>query len=145
MKRGYCGIAFWQPKEEKNIGTVFRNAHCFDADFVCIIGDRAGYNESSNTTRAERHIPVFKYADIEDFMAHVPVGCEVVSVEVDGEDIAEFRHPERAIYLFGGEDRTLPDIGGKRVRFDTLYCLNMATSSGIVLFDRQSKSNRKPA
>ena len=139
-KRGFVGIAFFEPKDKENVGTVFRNAHCFDADFICAINSRVSYKQSSNTTSAERHIPVFNFKDIEDFLKHIPLGCEVVSVEVDGEDIKDFKHPERVIYLFGGEDRTLPDIGTKRLSINTNYCLNMATTSAVILYDRQQKS-----
>lgn len=139
-KRGFVGIAFFEPKDKENVGTVFRNAHCFGADFICTINSRIAYKQSGNTTRAERHIPTFNYKDMDDFLSHIPLGCEVVSIEVDGEDIKEFKHPERVIYLFGGEDRTLPDIGTKRLSIDTNYCMNMATTSAIVLYDRQIKN-----
>lgn len=141
-KRGFVGIAFFEPKDKENVGTVFRNAHCFGADFICAINSRTSYKQSSNTTSAERHVPVFNYKDIDDFMAHIPLGCDVIAVEVDGEDIKDFKHPERVIYLFGGEDRTLPEIGVKRVSIDTDYCLNMATTSAVILYDRQTKETK---
>lgn len=139
-KRGFVGIAFFEPKDKENVGTVFRNAHCFNADFICAINARTEYKQSSNTTCAERHIPVFNYKDMEDFLAHIPLGCEVISIEIDGEEIKDFKHPEQVIYLFGGEDRTLPEVpNSKRLSVDTSFCLNMATTSAIVLYDRQIK------
>lgn len=139
-QRGYCGIAFWQPKDKENVGTVFRNAHAFGADFIAVIGARVEYRQASNTTRAEKHVPVFHYTDMDDFLAHIPLGCDLIPVEVDGEDIKNFVHPERAIYLFGGEDRTLPEVPcKKRLSIETDYCLNMATTSAIVLFSRSLK------
>lgn len=136
-KRGYCGLAFFEPKFEENIGTALRNCHAFNADFICLIGKRFS-KTPSDTTKAERHIPVFEYKDMKDFLTHIPVGCEVVSVETDGEDIKGFKHPERAVYIFGGEDRMLPKIkDSKRLSIKTNYCLNMATTSAVVLFSRQ--------
>ena len=141
-KRGFCGIAFYEPKDSKNVGMVFRNAHCFDVDFICTIGERVCYSEASNTTKAQRHIPVFKFKTLDDFYEHIPKNADVVSVEVDGDEMSSFKHPETAIYLFGGEDRTLPHvqpIPAHRVSIDTKFCLNMAVTSGIVLYDRQVK------
>ena len=137
-KRGYCGIAFFEPKFEENIGSAIRNCHCFSADFICIIGKR--YSKTpADTTDAKKHIPVYEYKDIDDFTSHIPIGCELISVEVDGEDIKNFKHPQRAIYIFGGEDRTLPAIKGtKRIKIDTKYCLNMAVTSAVILFSRNS-------
>jgi tRNA(Leu) C34 or U34 (ribose-2'-O)-methylase TrmL len=113
-------------------------------DFICAIGARTEYKQASNTTKAEKHIPVFNYKDINDFLSNIPLGCEIVSVEIDGEDISGFKHPERAIYLFGGEDRTLPQIAGRRIAINTNYCLNMATTSAIILYDRQIKNPINP-
>lgn len=134
--RGYYGIAFYEPKYEENIGTAVRSAHCFGADFIAVIGKRYS-RQPSDTMATERHIPIYEYDDMEDFLRHVPKGCEVIPVEVDGEDIREFEHPDRAIYLFGGEDRTLPPIpSSKRLRIETSHCLNMSTTASIVLFHR---------
>lgn len=137
-KRGYCGIAFYEPKFEENIGSAIRNCHCFSADFICVIGARYK-KQPTDTTDAKKHIPVYEYKNLKDFLAHIPIGCEVVSVEVDGEDIKTFKHPERAIYIFGGEDRTLPVIKiSRRISIDTKYCLNMAVTSAVILFSRNS-------
>jgi len=138
-KRGFYGIAFYEPKFTENIGTAIRNAHCFDADFICLIGKR--YKKTpSDTTKAQKHIPLYEYKDLKDFIEHTPKDCEIVSVEVDGNDIKNFVHPERAIYLIGGEDRTLPIIKSRRVTFPTRYCVNMAVASGLILYDRVIKS-----
>lgn len=135
-KRGYFGIAFFEPKFELNIGTAVRNAHCFGADFIAVIGKRYK-KQPSDTMATERHIPIYEYIDIEDFKSHLPLGCEIVVVECDGEDSKSFIHPRSAVYLLGGEDRNAPEIkGSKRVRFPTSHCVNMAVASGLILYDR---------
>lgn len=140
-ERGYFGIAFYEPKFEENIGTAIRNAHCFGADFISVIGKRYE-RQPSDTMATERHIPIYEYEDLEDFLAHIPLGCELVIVECDGEDSATFIHPQRAIYLLGGEDRNAPNIPSiKRVRFPTSHCVNMAVASGLILYDRKLKSS----
>ena len=139
MSRGYYGIAFYEPKFIENIGTAMRSALCFGADFIIIIGGR--YNRSAmDTTKTERHIPIFNFSTMKDFEKHIPENCDIVAVEVDGDiDLKDFKHPERAIYLFGGEDRTLPKIRAKRVKIDTKHCLNMAVTAVVVMYDRTKK------
>ena len=135
-KRGYWGIAFFEPKFEENIGTAIRSAHCFDADFLCLIGKRFS-KTPADTMRTDKHIPIYEYKDIKDFLAHIPIGCEIIVVECDGEDIKDFKHPERAIYLLGGEDRNAPQIPNtKRVSFPTSHCVNMAMASTLISYDR---------
>ena len=138
-KRGYCGIAFFEPKFEENIGSAIRNCHCFRADFIAVIGKRYT-KKPADTTDAGKHIPIYEYDNLADSIKHILIGCELVSVEVDGEDIKGFKHPERAIYIFGGEDRSLPEIKNtKRISIDTEFCLNMAVTSAVVLFSRNLK------
>lgn len=138
--RGYFGIAFYEPKFEENIGTAVRNAHCFGADFIAVIGKRYK-RQPSDTMATERHVPIYEYADLEDFLNHVPLGCEVIIVECDGESSADFKHPQRAVYLLGGEDRSVPQIPNtKRVKFPTFHCVNMAVASGLMLYDRIIKN-----
>ena len=137
--RGFFGVVFFEPKYEENLGTALRSAHCFGADFIGIIGARFRA-QASDTTRTERHVPIFEYKDMEDFLAHVPAGCGVVAVECDGElSLEKFDHPERVIYVLGGEDRSVPADIKKRIRFETSHCLNMAVAASIVLYDRNAK------
>jgi tRNA(Leu) C34 or U34 (ribose-2'-O)-methylase TrmL len=138
-KRGYFGIAFYEPKFEENIGTAVRNAHCFGADFIAVIGKRYK-KQPSDTMKTEKHVPIYEYSDLKDFIEHLPKGCEIVVVECDGESSIEFKHPQRAVYLMGGEDRSVPKtVNAKRVAFPTSHCVNMAVASGLILYDRVMK------
>lgn len=137
--RGYFGIAFYEPKFEENIGTAVRSANCFGADFIAVIGARYK-KQASDTMATERHIPIYQYKDVDDFLEHTPIDCEIVAVECDGvKDLETFKHPQRAIYVFGGEDRSLPKIFDNRIRFNTRYCVNMAVAASITLYDRHIK------
>jgi tRNA(Leu) C34 or U34 (ribose-2'-O)-methylase TrmL len=133
--RGYFGIVFYEPKFDENIGTAVRSAHCFGADFIGVIGKRYK-KQPSDTMATERHIPIYEWADTEDFLRHIPVGCDVVGVEMDGEDITQFHHPDRAIYVLGGEDRNAPAEIKKRLKISTSHCLNMAVAASVVMFHR---------
>lgn len=144
-KRGYWGIAFFEPKTVENIGTAIRSAHCFGSDFLAVIGKR--YKRTpADTMASERHIPIYEYTDLDDFKAHIPLGCDVFVVEMGGIDVRGVVHPERCIYLLGGEDRTVPEVKGwPRITFPTSHCINMAMAATLISYDRIAKSNERPA
>lgn len=139
MSRGYFGVAIWQPKTEANFGGVMRNAHAFGAAFVVLIGAR--YRRSAtDTSNAALHLPLYRYETLDEFVDNRPFACEIVRVEVDGaKSLPEFTHRERAVYLFGGEDKTLPKYIGERSLRVESGCLNLATCTGVVLYDRSAK------
>lgn len=140
MNRGYFGIAFFKPKTPGNFGAAIRSAHCFGASFVVLIGHRYR-REPEDTTHAGKHMPIFEYSTIDAFLDAAPRLGTLVRVEVDSSnDIRQYKHPERAIYLLGGEDLTLPSgLPGDAIRIETPLCLNMAVAASIVLYDRHAK------
>jgi tRNA G18 (ribose-2'-O)-methylase SpoU len=143
--RGYFGVGIYQPKHEVNIGTLFRSAHAFSADFLCTIGRR--YREqASDTTKVLRNMPVYNYLTIDDLYEHLPIGCEVVCVELtdDATPLTEFRHPHRCLYLLGAEDNGLPPKLTTKHKTVIIphatMCLNVATAGTIVMYDRLVKA-----
>lgn len=144
MNRGYCGIGVLNMKTEINYGTLFRSAFAFDADFIFLIGKRFK-KQGSDTTQSHRHLPLFEYSDFEDFYSHIPYDCRLISVEIceKAKPIRIFTHPERAVYLLGKEDGSLPqDVIDKSfgvIKIPTQYCLNVAVAGSIVLYDRFNK------
>ncbi len=87
-------------------------------------------------------MPVFTVADVLDY---VPFGTDVVAVDLlDGATpLPAFKHPHRALYVFGAEDATL----GKRITdraqhvvyIPTRNCMNLAACVNVVLYDRLLK------
>lgn len=143
MKRGYFGIGVYHPKTTENIGTLWRSAHNFGADFIFTIGKRYK-KQASDTTKAERHIPLYEYDTFDDFKKHLPRGCEMVFIEqAEGAlNIKNSTHPETAVYILGAEDYGVPEEimrGYRKLFIDTPYCLNVAVAGSIVLFDRNNK------
>ena len=143
MKRGYFAIGIYEPKTETNIGTLWRSARNLGADFIFTIGKRYK-KERSDTTKAERHIPLYSYSDWDDFVNHLPSGCEIVCIEqTDGaRKLSEITHPERAVYVLGAEDYGIPEDkmrGHQKVFIDTPMCLNVAVAGSIVMYDRSIK------
>jgi tRNA(Leu) C34 or U34 (ribose-2'-O)-methylase TrmL len=142
--RGYVGIGILNPKTEQNIGTLWRSAHAFGADFIFVVGARYR-RQASDTTKAENHIPLYEYESLEDMTEHLPKGCQVVPIEIGGRiDLAYAKHPERAVYLLGPEDGSIPpEFIAKHalsIEIGTALCLNVATAGSLVLYDRYAKT-----
>jgi tRNA (guanosine-2'-O-)-methyltransferase len=146
QKSGYVGIGVYHPKTTENIGTLWRSAHNFGADFIFTIGKRYKI-QASDTTKAEKHLPLFEYDDFEDFKKHIPKGGEVVFIEQceGARNLKEITHPKTAIYILGAEDYGVPEDvmkGFQKVFIDTKFCLNVAVAGSIVLYDRSIKTNK---
>lgn len=152
VRRGFCCIGLDNPKTNINVGSVLRAAGVFSADMVAISGHRYG-RAPTDTMKFYRHLPLLQVDDLHEV---IPFDCVPVAVELveRATPLTEYKHPERAFYVFGAEDATL----GERVLSwcrDVVYiptngCLNLAACVNVVLYDRQSKSNnsnegRKPA
>lgn len=142
MTRGFSSIGLVRPKDIHNVGGVMRAAHVYGASLVVIEGDRTPVSSSQDTTKAYRHVPTLRIADMFDGIPYdaVPVAVDLVE---DAEPLPSFCHPERAFYVFGPEDSTL----GKRhlsrcvrrVMIPTKFCMNLAATVNVVLYDRLAK------
>ncbi len=143
--RGYACIGLDNPKTPANIGSVLRAAHVYDAGLVVLSGKRF-QRVGTDTTRAWRHIPLIETADVFDAM---PYDCVPVAVDlVDGaHSLLNYVHPERAFYIFGAEDQTLGkrilDRCRDRVMVPTKFCMNLAATVNVILYDRMAKASRK--
>jgi len=142
--RGYCGIGIYNVKHDVNVGGLWRHAQAFGASFIFTIGRRY-QKEASDTTKAYRHTPMFCYKDVEAFLANRPRDCQLVGIEIDDRStpLPGFNHPERAIYLLGAEDHGIPawllDKCQYVVEIPSRFCLNVASTGAIVLYDRTTK------
>ena len=144
MSRGYAIVGLCNPKDGANIGSVLRAAQCFGACSVAIQGKR--YKKirfPTDTMHAWAHLPVFQTDDLFSFK---PDDAEPVVVEylVEARNLVRFKHPERAFYIFGPEDGSVPveirERCLKHIMVPTLFCLNLAAVVNIVLYDRLAKT-----
>lgn len=143
MKRGYSGIGIFDFRHEVNCGTLFRSALAFDNDFIFTIG-RPYKTQSGDTCNSKRHIPCYNYKDCDDFISHLPNGCQPVIIEISDKahNLKNFAHPERAAYLLGSEGGGIPKKMMEKyqvVSIPTKVCLNLAVAGSVVLYDRLSK------
>lgn len=139
--RGYCGIGLDNPKSAINVGSALRAAGVYQAQFLATTGDRFG-RSVTDTMAHYRHLPFFRVDNLHDI---IPFDCVPVAVDLVGgaESLVNYKHPERAFYIFGAEDATL----GNRVLSwcrDKIYvptqgCMNLAATINVVLYDRRAK------
>lgn len=144
--RGYFGIGIEGAKNTMNVGTLWRGASCFGASFIFTIGRRIK-RQSSDTHNAAKHIPLHEYPNRESFFQNRPKNCQLVGIEVDGQNIVDFVHPERAIYVLGPEDGDLSpgirNLCSYIISIPTKNCLNVSQAGSIVMFDRVQKAQRR--
>lgn len=143
--RGYACIGLDNPKDPLNVGSVMRAAGCYGAAMVAVAGPRAERsvsNVATDTQKAYRHIPTIRTADLFEL---IPYDCVPVAVDLlpDAKPLPEYRHPERAFYIFGAEDATLSARVTARcadaIYIPTRHCMNLAATVNVVLYDRAFK------
>lgn len=145
--RGYAAIGLDNPKSAVNLGSVMRAAGVYGAALVAISGHRfpIGRMATTDTQKHHRHIPLIRVEDVLGLSLYdcVPVAVDLVP---DAMPLPEYKHPERALYVFGAEDATLGSRILERCR-DRVYvptsgCMNLAACVNVVLYDRLAKSMR---
>jgi tRNA G18 (ribose-2'-O)-methylase SpoU len=147
--RGYCGIGIYHNKNKRNIGTLWRSAYLFNASFVFTIQMQYKW-QPSDTYKTWRHLPFFHYENENDFLQHIPHDSKIIGVELTEEatDIAEYKHPERCVYLLGAEDTGLPPellaLCHQVIKLPGKYSMNVSTAGSIVLYDRFLKDAKNP-
>jgi tRNA G18 (ribose-2'-O)-methylase SpoU len=139
--RGYFGVGLEQSSKPMNAGNLFRTAHAFGASFLFTVNAEYSVNNAkSDTSVAPRNVPWYDYSSAEDLK--LPGGCALVGVEFleDAVELPVFRHPPNAAYILGPEMGNLsPEILERCqhvVKIPTSFCLNVATTGAIILYDR---------
>lgn len=139
--RGFAGIGIYASKFDANVGTLVRTAGCLDAGFVYTVARR--WQGHTTSLSHERHLPTYHFDSLGELEYAMPNNADIVGVELveDATSLPGFRHPERAVYLLGGEDCGLDDVAldGPAVEIPARYCLNVGVAGSIVLYDRVAK------
>jgi tRNA(Leu) C34 or U34 (ribose-2'-O)-methylase TrmL len=142
-------IALIDPKYPHNVGMVVRLASCYGLRQVWFTGDRVSLNPARGE-RLPREERMKGYRDVEVIhyehpFDQFPADTVPVAVEVraSSEPLHSFEHPEKALYVFGPEDGSIPKpLLAHCHRFlviPTRHCLNLATAVATVLWDREYK------
>ena len=143
--RGYAAIGLYEPKHQVNVGAALRAAGCYGASMLAVAGTRPkSYMGKicTDTMKTYRHMPVLRGTDLRAF---IPYDCVPVAVELtaDARSLVDYTHPQRAFYVFGPEDGSVPNevLGWCRdvVAVPTRQCMNLAATVNVVLYDRMAK------
>jgi tRNA(Leu) C34 or U34 (ribose-2'-O)-methylase TrmL len=142
--RGYAAIGLDNPKNGVNVGGALRAAGVYGASLVVLGGERPKkIRHCSDTMKAWRHIPMVLVDDVFDA---IPFDCVPVAIDLlpKAKPLPEYKHPERAFYIFGAEDATLGariiDRCRDQIFIPTARCMNLAATVNVVLYDRLAKS-----
>ncbi|MGR4989926.1 RNA methyltransferase [Vibrio rotiferianus] len=138
-------IGLYNPKSPTNVGAVLRAAGCYDAEQVRYNGTRysRAVKFQTDTQNSQERIQL---VEMEDLTANVADDVEIVCVElvVGATALPHFTHPQKAIYVFGPEDGSLPqemvDKAHHVVYVPTHGCMNLAATVNVVLYDRMAKT-----
>lgn len=143
-EKGFFGIGVYHPQHECNVGTLFRSALAFEADFLFTIG-RQYKLQPGDTPNSTKTVPYFSYKTLEEFKKFGPKDCRLQLVEISDKAVPlpRLTHYHRTAYLLGNEGGGLPkDLLDNYpiVSIPTTICLNLAVAGSIVMYDRISKS-----
>jgi tRNA(Leu) C34 or U34 (ribose-2'-O)-methylase TrmL len=139
-------IAMVNPKYAHNVGAAIRAASCFGAHQVWYTGNRVPM-DLGKKKRLPREERMKGHQDVEliqfDYFFD-EFGSDVVPVAVelrkDSELLSQFDHPEKALYVFGPEDGSIPSVYVRHchrfVVIPTRHCVNLAAAVYIMLYDR---------
>ena len=139
--RGFAAVALHNPQDGANVGGALRACRCYGAAFLAVSGNFRGVNHPA-AVKGHRHFPVLFTESVLDC---APFQSEVVAVEIveGAKNLRDFKHPERALYVFGPEggslDEELLRSCDHVVAVDTKLCMNLAATVNVVLYDRHSK------
>ncbi|RZR09965.1 TrmH family RNA methyltransferase [Vibrio vulnificus] len=138
-------IGLHNPKSPTNVGAVMRAAGCYNATQVRYNGTRYSRAARFQTDTQNSHERI-DLVEMEDLTASLDGDVEIVCVElvVGATALPHFVHPEKAIYLFGPEDGSLPqemvDKAHHVVYIPTHGCMNLAATVNVVMYDRLAKT-----
>ena len=149
VQSSYFAIGIYKPKSSENIGSLWRTAYILGAQYIFLI-DKRYTKQKTDVLHTWSRIPLFQYKSFDEFYNAIPYNSQLVGVELDerAEELKEFEHPRRGIYLLGAEDGGLPneyrDKCHHLVKVPGNYSLNVSVTGSIVLYDRLSKTGEQP-
>lgn len=144
-------VILCNPKYSANVGAAVRAASCFGVKQVWWTGNRVKLDDGQRLPREER-MKGYKDVEMRQFdypFEHFPKGVTPVAVELleNSECLYDFEHPENAVYVFGPEDGSIPQVFRRFchrfVTIPTRHCTNLSAAVYLMLNDRMFKHYQK--
>lgn len=144
-------IILHNPKYPHNVGAAVRAASCFGSKLILFTGERVSLEPKGiKGYRLPREERMRGYKDVKLINDEYPFNRfskDVVPVAVElrknAEQLPFFEHPKNAVYVFGPEDGSIPQIMLKHChRFIVIpskHCVNLAAAVYLTLYDRTAK------
>lgn len=143
-------VILHNPKYAHNVGAAVRAASCFGAKAVIFTGDRILHElRDKRKYKLPREERMKGYKDVKIYNDDYPFNrfsnVTPVAVEVrdNSEPLPMFIHPDHAVYLFGPEDGSIPQVMLQHchrfIIIPSKHCLNLAAAVYLVLYDRLQK------
>ena len=143
-------VILHNPKYPHNVGAIVRACSNFGAKAILFTGSRILLEGNKQKGyRLPREERMKDYQDIILLNDDYPFNRfkDVIPVAVEKRENAEpltyFQHPENAVYVFGPEDGSIPQVMLRHCqRFIVIvskHCLNLAAAVNVVLADRITK------
>lgn len=141
---GEVAVGLDRPKYAHNVGAAIRGISCFtDGGRLVWTGDRVVPEKMDRIPREER---MKDYANVDferverittEFPDFTPVVIELVP---GAQALPHFKHPEKALYIFGPEDGSVnPGIryaAHAFVQIPAKHCMNLSVAVNMILFHR---------
>ncbi len=142
-------VCLVNPKNARNVAGVMRNCSSLGVSQLFWSGERVRQSlEGASRLPREERMKAYDDVDLFEFDRFLDCFDEgAVPVAVDrfdgAEQLQDFVHPERAVYVFGPEDGSIPPgylgLCHRQVIIPSFECFNLAVATGIVLADRFMK------
>lgn len=142
-------VALCNPKFPHNVGAALRACSCFGIKQLWFSGNRVSLTASKGY-RLPREERMKGYSEVElrnfdYFFEQFDRDVTPIAVELreNSEQLTQFIHPEKPLYVFGPEDSSIPQVLLKHchrfVVIPTAHCVNLSAAVYLVLYDRLQK------
>jgi tRNA(Leu) C34 or U34 (ribose-2'-O)-methylase TrmL len=137
------GVVLIDPKYPHNVGAAIRACSCFGVDALVWTGSRIQISQYERLPREERmkgykRVQFLNYQRPLDLFGESTPVC--VEVHDNSEPLTLFEHPANAVYIFGPEDGSVPQVIRRLchrfVHIPAHFCLNLSAAVNVLLVHR---------
>jgi tRNA(Leu) C34 or U34 (ribose-2'-O)-methylase TrmL len=132
------------------MGSILRAAGCYQAQSIRYTGSRYARAKafSTDTKNAHLNIGVSHVNSVIDIINDKHLTKVAIELVEGATPLPLFKHPEKALYIFGPEDGTIDqdviDQCDFVVYIPTIGCMNLAATVNVLLYDRLAKMTKMP-